>query len=281
MIRDEKRIFIRRPCPPGRECLDKNGFFAKEGYEISMIPTILFAPVCQSWQNKKFEYIGSEIEECPLCSSVNTLVYHEAKSSMVWCWHIYVPEDWKYGNWETVKLYPSQVPLPAVICLQCNELIKIFPSFLIKGTTLTLPALIFIAFIYESSNLTWRDMREKFCTETDQIAHSTLYKAVHRMGKLWNMNPEIKKLYRKYLPLDTCNEKELTGWSPPKSVLEHTAARESGARCILARLQSAATELSGLCAAAFYRHIETVGRIFIQLKSSLPSIYGKYSPTTG
>jgi len=103
---------------------------------------------------------------------------------------------------EQVKLLPVQVPLPVYCCTECNQQLKIFPSFCLRGTTLTLQALAFIGFVYETTELTWRDLPEMLCDPHNKIAHSTLYKAVHSTGKLMATEQEIQKLHLKYLPSD-------------------------------------------------------------------------------
>ena len=92
-------------------------------------------------------------------------------------WEVDIPYDWEYGQWDRIHLYPIQVKVLVVKCVVCGEEYRIYPSFVLPGTTLTLSALIFVAFVYRFSELTWRDIPEKFCTEEDRISHSTLYKA--------------------------------------------------------------------------------------------------------
>ena len=107
-------------------------------------------------------------------------------------WEIDIPYDWEFGQWERIRLYPAQADILIVKCESCGEIYRVYPSFVIKGTTLTLSAPIFIAFVYEYSTLVWRDIPEKYCDEHDKIAHSTLYKAVHELGKSLADNGIIK-----------------------------------------------------------------------------------------
>lgn len=239
-----------------------------------MINIIQQAPVCNTWTTKKFDDVGKEIEICPSCSSLHTLTYQHKKSSVVLRWHIYLPESWNHGDWEQMQLRSVQVPLPVAQCKKCNQLIKIYPSFLVKGTTLTLPALIFIAFVYESSDLTWRDIPQKFCTEDDTIAHSTLYKAVHRLGKLGlSIGQELKNLYSKYFPVS--NIEQFTGWPPPKSIFTHTVIRELGARRCIAMLLPGMAGSVDFCK-RFYQYTDALNRIFTRLR--LPPLYSIRHP---
>lgn len=78
-------------------------------------------------------------------------------------------------------------------------------------------------------------MPEKFCTEEDRIAHSTLYKAVHGLGKSILVQEEkvregIKKLQIAFL---TQNKAPLPGRPHTKALYEHTWEREAAVHRIL------------------------------------------------
>ncbi len=120
--------------------------------------------------------------QCDSCSAVGSFSLSETPISIT-CWDIAIPQDWEYGQWNRICLYPVQVHTYQMKCAACGMDSRAYPSFIMKGSTLTLPALVFIAYVYATSTLTWRDMPERFCPETDRIAHSTLYKAVHGLGK--------------------------------------------------------------------------------------------------
>ena len=70
----------------------------------------------------------------------------------------------KFGQWDAVRLYSTPVNVSEIKCEACGEIFRVYPTFVISGTTLTLSALILIAFIYEYSNLLWRDLPENFVT---------------------------------------------------------------------------------------------------------------------
>jgi hypothetical protein len=115
-----------------------------------------------------------------------------------------------------------------------------------EGSTLTLQALIFIAYVYATSTLTWRDMPEKFCPATDHIAHSTLYKAVHGLGKSLVTQADIvqeglRKLHAAYahapgdLPggFSDVTTQTISGIPLVKARLPHTRARERALHALL------------------------------------------------
>lgn len=240
-----------------------------------MVKVTLYCPVCNSWRNKDFAEIGEEIGECPRCSARGSLQWK--KTCFVWRWDISIPESWTYGDWAAVSLVLVRVPLPLVRCQVCGEWIKASPSFMVFGTTLTLAAIAFVAFAYETSELTWRDLPEKFLNGRDKIAHSTLYRAVHQMGKLLESDRLVEDLCRRYLPApktDSLIPLEGPGWSPPKSLFTHTIAREMGARRLVKELlpgkSCGFTEL-------FHRHLDSWNRIFTGWQKPLPPLYSRRS----
>ncbi|MHB8127048.1 MAG: hypothetical protein ACYDEJ_15695, partial [Desulfitobacteriaceae bacterium] len=150
--------------------------------------------------------------------------------------------------------------------------IKVIPSFIQQGTTLTLPALIFVAFAYEFSDLAWRDLPRKFCDEDNQIAHSTLYKAIHGLGKLIYSDSEFRQLCLKHRPtINIVPNWPIPNWPPPKSIYIHTVIREKGVRFLICSLFP------------YYRHIPEVfnrfvialGRMFLNSNKQVPVLYKK------
>jgi hypothetical protein len=223
---------------------------------------------------KDFENIGEEIEECAFCSSIRSFELKLIK--YVWRWDITIPEDWKYGDWEKVRLSPKHVPLPIIRCIKCNKPVKVIPAFIIGGTTLTLPTLVFIAFVYEFSYLVWRGIPENFCTENDKIAHSTLYKAVHGMGRLLLTNEDAQKILDKYMSFlpDThdINGAEIPDWPKKKSLRPHTQERENAVRILLTVLLCAL--LTNTCfIPSFIRYIDQIHLLFMKLNKRLVKLY--------
>jgi hypothetical protein len=187
-----------------------------------------------------------------------------------------VPYDWEYGQWERVRLYPVQVDILILKCDSCGEVYRVYPSFVIEGTTLTLPALIFVAFAYEYSYLTWRDLPEKFCEEHNRIAHSTLYKAVHGLGKSIadsdnGIKDAIKQLADKYIPVAK-EPAQVSVWPAEKSLHEHTLKREAAVRALLVPLVSCCITNYDFTR-LFYAFIRTVRTI---LSDADPPVYRLY-----
>jgi hypothetical protein len=152
-----------------------------------------------------------------LLLGIHSLQYESMAT--IWRWDLELPADWQFPQWESVQLFPIQVNQPVFACSQCGQFIKVIPSFIQPGTTLTLPALIFVAFAYEFSSLTWRDLPQKFCAEDNRIAHSTLYKAVHGLGRLIHSDLEFRKLCQQYLPtIRAIPGGPTPDWPPPKSI---------------------------------------------------------------
>lgn len=214
--------------------------------------------------------IGQEIDKCPYCLAVRSLK-HQSMAS-VWRWDIEIPADWQFPQWEAVRLYLVQVNQPVFRCSQCGEHIKVIPSFIQRGTTLTLPALIFVAFAYEFSKLTWRDIPEKFCDKDNRIAHSTLYKAVHALGRLIYSDAEFRKLCEEHLPaIKTVPNWPIPNWPPPKSVYTHTVLREKGARFLICFLWPYQTYIPEV----FPRFVIALERVFVNSGREIPPLYEK------
>jgi len=170
-------------------------------------------------------------------------------------------------------LYPLQVQQPILRCTQCGELIRVTPSFLLRGTTLTLPALIFVAFAYIFSDLTWRDMAQKFCNEENRIAHSTLYKAVHSLGRSFATDLELRRLCQKYLPSASPSpSKPPAKWPPPKSIYTHTVIRIKGARPLLNSLWPGRPGNNSF-PERFFRSAIVLSQILIKWNKPIPPLY--------
>ncbi|NSW92716.1 MAG: hypothetical protein HPY74_19080 [Firmicutes bacterium] len=101
---------------------------------------------CNNWIKKDFENICTELGECPLCASIHSFSFKRLE--YVWKWDVSIPQQWQYGDWESIKLFPVHVPLPIVRCEACGKYFRVEPEFLIKGTILTVPALVFVVFTY-------------------------------------------------------------------------------------------------------------------------------------
>jgi len=211
--------------------------------------------------------------ECSSCSSFGN--FSLSYQYFIWRWEVDIPYDWQYGQWARIRLYPVQIKVFVVKCA-CGEEYRIYPSFVLPGTTLTLSALIFVAFVYGFSELTWRDIPEKFCTEEDRIAHSTLYKAVHGLGKSMLVQEEkiwegIQKLHAAYLPQ---NEVALPGRPRTKALYEHTREREAAVHNVLLPL-SYHRLTESLFVRVFYTYLRPLRLISSSLDPPVWKLYNK------
>jgi hypothetical protein len=237
---------------------------------MSMMNLPYFYPHCKSWTKQKAMNIGQEIEECPYCLAIHSLEYESMTT--VWRWDLELPGDWQFSQWESVRLFPVQVCQPVLRCSQCGEHIKVIPSFIQQGTTLTLPALIFIAFAYEFSGLTWRDLPQKFCDADNRIAHSTLYKAVHGLGRLIHSDSEFRKLCQQHLPaIKTIPGWPIPSWPPPKSIYIHTVIREKGVRSLIRFLWPYYQHIPKV----FNRFVIALEHLFVNSNKKIPVLYKK------
>ena len=198
---------------------------------------------CIAWNGGQFEKAGIFDLECTACSSESCFAILESKR--IWRWEIDIPGDWRFGEWERVHLYPVRVKAYIIECNICGKKYRVYPSFAIPGTTLNISALIFIAFVYEYSPLTWRDIPTKFCRGYDITAHSTLFKAVHGLGlaifeHYCCISIGIKELAKKHLSDDKGKEAAL--WPDLKSIRSHTIIREHALRTFLSSFLSFDTD---------------------------------------
>jgi hypothetical protein len=232
---------------------------------------------CNSWNSRNFEDIFNIESECHSCSSYGS--FSLVDKYTVWRWEIDIPHGWEYGQWERVRLYPVEVEIYIVQCEICGEVYRVYPSFIIKGTTLTFSALIFVAFIYEKSDLVWRDIPEKFCDEYNQIAHSTLYKAVHGLGKSITDNENkirdgIRDFFNRYLSLPE-KESEVSVWPSEKSLHEHTLRREAALRELLLPLAAFFKFMDYSFFRLFYTYIRPVRTILSGVDPPVGRLYKK------
>lgn len=233
-----------------------------------MISVTVVSENCNTWNRRNFENTSDYELECSSCSAYGNFSY--VRKYFIWRWEIDIPYDWKYGEWNEIRLYPVQIPIVIIKCNLCGEMHRIYPSFVLKGTTLTLSALIFVTFAYESSELTWRDIPDKFCTKENKIAHSTLFKAVHGFGKSLEgcgkkIRETVEELISQYLSPGLTGESD-PAWPPEKSRLEHTLKHEHALREILVPL------------AYLKSRYDTLSRLFFTYLRPLRIILSALSP---
>lgn len=143
---------------------------------------------------------------------------------------------------------------------------------------MTLSALTFTIFAYETSDLTWRELVEKFCDEKNRIAHSTLYTAAHRMGTLLQKKP-LESLRREYLPAQGIRRANLTHlvegrqWSALKALFYRTQTCERAARQLVAALLPGRV---GSFFPLFVRHLDALNQVLGG--ALLPRLYPRGDP---
>jgi hypothetical protein len=235
-----------------------------------MIILTIVSENCNTWNRKDFTNTTDYDLECSSCSAYGRFSY--VHKYFIWRWEIDIPYDWQYGEWEEIKLYPTQVQIIVIKCDLCGEIYRVYPSFILKGTTLTQSALIFIIFIYESSDLTWRAIPEKFCDAANKIAHSTLFKAVHGLGKSLVENNEkireaLEELVSRY---SSPASVESSAWPAQKSRYEHTLKHENSLREILLPLLKCSY---GTFTSFFFKYLRALRTII----SNLPPPISKLS----
>jgi hypothetical protein len=242
--------------------------FNKEKLKIRMISITIESENCNSWNRRDFENTTEYELECGSCSAYGSFLY--VKKDFIWRWEIDIPHDWEFGEWDRIRLYPVQASVVIIKCNLCGEKHRVYPSFVTKGTTLTFRALVFVAFTYESSGLKWRNIPDKFCDEKNKIAHSTLFKAVHGLGKsLTECNKKIRELIEELIikyRSPGVEEESNPIWPPEKSRYEHTLKQEVSLREIffpLAYLKSS---------------YDTLPRLFFRYLFSLRTILSGLSP---
>ncbi len=226
---------------------------------------------CNTWNRKDFANTSDYELECSSCSAYGRFSY--VRKYFIWRWEIDIPYNWQYGEWEEIKLYPTQVPIILIKCDLCGEMHRVYPSFLLKGTTLTQSTLIFIAFIYESSNLTWREIPDKFCDAANKIAHSTLFKAVHGLGKSLCDNIKIRgavaEFVSRYLP-PTLGE----AWPADKSRYGHTLKHEHSLRKILLPLLHLKFSYETFTS-FFFKYLRPLRTILSNLSPPISQLYSR------
>lgn len=61
---------------------------------------------CNSWNRKDFTNTTDYDLECSSCSAYDKFSY--VQKYFIWRWEIDIPYNWQYGEWEKIKLYPTQ-----------------------------------------------------------------------------------------------------------------------------------------------------------------------------
>ena len=226
---------------------------------------------CNSWLKKNFENIGEELPECPNCSSLHSFSYK--RLDYVYKWDITIPENWQHGEWDDIHLFQVHVPFPVVKCEKCCEYYRVDTCFIMKGTTLTITALVFCAYAHEcrTSSLVWRKIIDRFCKGLERLSHSTVFNAVKKFADLIAEHDLYKKLIFN-VPNLADFESDEENQPTLKSRYEHTRKREKHVLSILSLLV-VMLENEGSFASTFSRYMEVLQYLLKPHKFSLPIIY--------
>jgi hypothetical protein len=163
-----------------------------------------------------------EITECPLCAKKDGFKHLITKYRQGI--DVEIPCDFDISKINDCKLIFVEIPYLIVECKCCCEKIKIIPSFLIKGTRLTLSALTIVSIFYHTiPKESWRSLNEKICYSCDNIAHTTLYRGYHALGK--NLK-DSKELLKEILNNDTKSTFEEVNNIHQKARKKNTKIRE-------------------------------------------------------
>jgi hypothetical protein len=114
-----------------------------------------------------------------------------------------------------------------------------------------------------------RAIPDKFCDDANKIAHSTLFKAVHGLGKSLSANNKIREavteLFSSYLP-------GAEVWPAEKSRYEHTLEQEQSLREILLPLLS-----YEIFTGFFFQYLRPLRMIFSSLSPPVSRLYPAYN----
>ena len=236
--------------------------------------------VCKIWTKKIEETLSSITDElegpCGKCQA--TCGFEVRKVIYVWRLDIDIPEDWLFGEWHRIRIYWVKVAILIVRCPVCGGRFKLVPSFLIKGTRFTLEALIFITLAKEVSGISWRKLCNMVCVKDNGCVHSTLYEAVHRIGKFlaqekWQLFESCRKLQP---PPDVSllkPEATTDGFAPPSARFEHTLDREMGARSLVSGLVADGGSHVSNFIVFLHEHLSRWSRVLSAWGKSIPRLY--------
>ena len=163
-----------------------------------------------------------------------------------------------------------------VQCKICKAKYRVYPSFVLKGTSLTLFALVFIAYVYETTELTWRDMPMEFCHGNEIISHSTLYKAVHGLAYSLSLyKPVISEGIQEFS--DKCQSSSEDDPQMPvlmiqKSIFLHTQAREVLIKAFLLNIRSY-DSIGHDFFRSFHMYIKKAGMILSNVDPPVKALY--------
>ncbi len=175
-------------------------------------------------------------------------------------------------NLSTMSIKSDVIPILVMRCPVCGNHFYVLPSFIIKGTTLTLRTILYVAMMYESMKYSWRDLANILGGDV-AIAHSVLYIAVHALGKTVENDQEMQHLMSLYPEIFPQTEEVEEVWPPEKSVKENTKKRELGVRRVLTGLYRGFCRDKSFFDTLFNKLQEKVAGIFTNFGITLATLY--------
>lgn len=209
------------------------------------------------------------ILSCSLCAFSGAFEFLAVKRRQ-----IYDLDDSAYdsSNVLTMSIKSDTIDILVMRCPICGNHFYVFPSFITKGTTLTLRAILFIAMVYESGQITWRGLAGTLGAN-ESIAHSVLYMGVHALGKTIEDSQEMQRLMCLYPEIFPQTEEVEEIWPPKKSIKENTKKRELGVRRVLTGLYQTFCKTNTLFKTYFDKLQEKVAGIFTDFGITLATLY--------
>ncbi len=211
---------------------------------------------------------------CLLCSTTKAFELLDVKIRKM-----YDLDDFQfdYTNLTTMRIKASEIAILVMKCPKCGQHFYVIPSFIVKGTTLTLRTILFVILLYESGlhfkeKCTWRLLADTLRGGT-KIVHSVLYKAVHALGLTIESDQEIQRLMLLYPEIFPQTEEVKEAWPPEKSIKKSTKKRELGARRILTEVYLAYCKKSSLFGSLLAKLQEKIAGIFTDFGIVLATLY--------
>lgn len=232
---------------------------------------------CKDWNTKDYNSpeLLETLENCPHCYARDSFVIDPLRIREHLAFDIYIPGDVEYNNisldTDSIYLFPVQVQSFIATCQICEHDVKILPSFIVEGTILTYMALIFIALMYETQEVSWRKLERRLRGQGDHLSHSTLFKGVQRLGETLKDQTLLQKAFFKVFPAP--HSKAGTGWPEEKSLKSHTLERERTNRTFLQPLKNILTHNKETLTQLFRRTLRTLLTYLNKSFSKLLPIY--------
>jgi len=201
------------------------------------------------------------------------------KIHYVWRIDADIMEGWLVCLRAMARLFWTRVSIICARCERCRCKIKIVPACLIKGTRLTLEALVFTTLAKEISGISWRELCDLLCSDGDGCVFSTLYEAVHRVGKFLDSEKmELFEWARRVSntapePYLLRTEAITEGFGPLSARYDHTISREMSARSLVGGLVADGILYAINFIGLFSAHISLWSQIWSAWSKAIPPLY--------